>query len=561
MQPTGFLRRCPIRATLVLVSLCLPLWTAAAGSWTTVQAPYLANMGHMLLLSDGSVMAQNYAGNAWYRLTPDAQGHYIHGTWTNMASMHYNRLYYSSDVLPDGRVFVAGAEYGNGTTNAEIYDPLRDTWTEIPVPDGLITTTNTVNSKNQNSAGFIDSPSIVLSNGKVLVAPIKPATNLNTTLIFDPCSNAWSTATSAGNQNEASWVKLPDDTILTIDKDTAASERFFPGLNAWLTDAPVGISLYSTNNEIGAAMLLPDGRAFFIGGNGHTAFYTPSGGFSFGTWTQGPDLPNGMVMQDAPAAMLPNGKILCAVSAPANHQPVYFYEYDWSSNSFNTNVPGPTGGSTDVNTISDETSMLLLPDGTVLFSDSTFILSFYQPDGVPLASAKPSISSIGWNYADGSLLLSGTQFNGLSQGSVYGDEAQQDSNFPLAWLTDSSGNVLWGRTYNWSSTGVRTGNRLVTTRWTLPANLAPGSYSLSVVANGVSSDPVTFYGPVWVDFNSTIFIQLGTELFPYQTLGAGVNAVDPGGTIALKPGHSAETMTISKPMTIIAVGGAATIGQ
>ena len=74
-------------------------------------------------------------------------------------------------------------------------------------------------------------------------------------------------------------------------------------------------------------MLLPDGRAFFIGGNGHTAFYAPSGDISPGTWTQGPDLPNGMVMQDAPAAMLPNGKVLCAVSAPSNHNPVYFYEY------------------------------------------------------------------------------------------------------------------------------------------------------------------------------------------------------------------------------------------
>ena len=75
-----------------------------------------------------------------------------------MAPMHYNRLYYSSDVLPDGRVFVAGAEYGNGTTNAEVYDPLRDTWTEIPVPYGLISTNNTVDSKNQNNAGFIDCP-------------------------------------------------------------------------------------------------------------------------------------------------------------------------------------------------------------------------------------------------------------------------------------------------------------------------------------------------------------------------------------------------------------------
>jgi hypothetical protein len=34
-----------------------------------------------------------------------------------------------------------------------------------------------------------------------------------------------------------------------------------------------------------------------------------------------------------------------------------------------------------------------------------------------------------------------------------------------------------------------------------------------------------------------------------------------GGTISIKAGHSPETMTISKPMTITAFGGAAIIGQ
>ena len=84
---------------------------------------------------------------------------------------------------------------------------------------------------------------------------------------------------------------------------------------------------------------------------------------------------------------------------------------------------------------------------------------------------------------------------------------------------------------------------------------------MQAVANGIASDPVSFVGPVWVDFNFSFPLHLGTYAFPYNTLAQGVSAVQTGGTIAFKPGSSSETMTISKPMTLVAVGGAATIGQ
>ena len=57
------------------------------------------------------------------------------------------------------------------------------------------------------------------------------------------------------------------------------------------------------------------------------------------------------------------------------------------------------------------------------------------------------------------------------------------------------GTVYYARTYNWSSTGVMTGNTPETTEFTLPANSPPtGStaYLLVIVANGIASDPVTF---------------------------------------------------------------------
>ncbi len=86
-------------------------------------------------------------------------------------------------------------------------------------------------------------------------------------------------------------------------------------------------------------------------------------------------------------------------------------------------------------------------------------------------------------------------FNGISEGAAYGDDAQMNSNYPLARMTNANGDVFYCRTYNWSSTGVMTGSALVTTEFTPPAGLAPGTYSLVVVANGNSSDPISFVNP------------------------------------------------------------------
>ena len=69
-----------------------------------------------------------------------------------------------------------------------------------------------------------------------------------------------------------------------------------------------------------------------------------------------------------------------------------------------------------------------------------------------------------------------------------------DSNYPIVRLTGRGGRVYYARTYNWSSTSVMTGTRPVTTEFTVPlaAYADGGPFSLVVVANGISSEPVSF---------------------------------------------------------------------
>ena len=114
-------------------------------SWQplTNQAPSGPNgIQIMIQATDGSILVQSYDGQTWMKLTPDDRGSYINGAWTTLASEPIARLYFASQILPDGRLFVAGGEYSgpglapNWSNTGEIYDPLTNTWTPInPYPN------------------------------------------------------------------------------------------------------------------------------------------------------------------------------------------------------------------------------------------------------------------------------------------------------------------------------------------------------------------------------------------------------------------------------------------
>lgn len=544
-------------ALMLMVSAALTAPLVRGGTWVRLahDAPYPVNL--MLLLSDGTVIAAandgNTIDNRWFRLTPDNHGSYANGTWTSIAPMHDTRLYYSSQVMMDGRVFVAGGEYGSGSSYAEVYDPVANSWTHVYPP---------VDLWNPSVNQFYDSVSEILPDGSVMIMPVFPHASA-TPIRYNPATNTWSNAGPLFRghyQDEASWVKLPDDSILTIDPFGTNSERYIPSTNTWVNDSNVPVQMYdSFGSELGAAFLLPNGKAFYLGATGNTAIYTPTGNTNPGTWVAGPVIPGNHGTPDAAAAMMVTGKILCAVSpvpTSADHfpPPTSFYEYDYSSNSF-TSVNGPTGSTENYSSF--VTLMLDLPDGSVLYSHFGSDLYVYQPSGAPLAAGKPVIQSVTPNN-DGSYHLSGTGLNGISEGAAYGDDQQMNSNYPLVRLTDGSGNVYYARTYNWSSTSVRTGNRVITTEYRLPANLPQANYQVVVVANGIASDSVcttiaNVTAPPSIAFCDGAGVSLsvsaaGTGPFTYQWRLGNVNLSNgphlsgaTGPTLSINPASVADT--------------------
>jgi Kelch motif protein len=458
------------------------------GSWTplTNQPTFSANA--MILLTDGTMMCQELATAKWWKLTPDQFGSYVNGTWSVLASGPNGPTYYASAVLRDGRVFVAGGEDNFGDNGvdlatAEIYDPVANSWTTISTP-------------GWNNIG--DAPCCVLPDGTVLLGSIMDTRSA----IYDPFANSWTNVAASKDDasSEETWTLLPDETVLVAEVGNhPKAEKYVAAAGKWESagSIPAGADLVlftagSGSTEIGPAILMADGRVFAIGASGHTALYTmPLISSQPGSWAAGPDFPadgGGTPMRafDAPACLLPNGRVLCVAGPPQGDgwagTPVHCFEFDGTSL---TQVPDPPN---TVTSATWEARMLLLPTGEVLLSPRNNNIQVYQPDGAPDPAWAPGITTAPANVQPGhTYTLKGRQLNGVSQANSYGDDASMATNYPLVRIRNQATNhVFYCRTHSHSTMGVATGNVIHSTQFDVPAGIELGASELCVIANGIT---------------------------------------------------------------------------
>lgn len=128
-----------VRTAIVVAlfsTLCaLPI---RAATWTAL-ANLAPNAIRLLIqLTDGTILAHSVDGTTWLRFTPDAHGNYANGTWSTAIPPGFPRTDFASNVMPSGKVFVLGGEYGgtagvnNWTGYGDVYDPVANTWTPLP---------------------------------------------------------------------------------------------------------------------------------------------------------------------------------------------------------------------------------------------------------------------------------------------------------------------------------------------------------------------------------------------------------------------------------------------
>jgi hypothetical protein len=482
--------------------------STATGTWTQLSATPPAAINNCLLLTDGRVICQRAFTNQWYALTPNSSGSYINGTWSALASMRagYNPLYFASAVLSDGRVIVEGGEYNcdgsglcdpnhsqqNWQAQGAIYNPILNSWTAVSPPS------------TWTSIG--DAAGIVLADGTFFLSDALS----QKTAKFNANSLTWiafGSGFQAPTNDESGWTLLPDNSLLTVDASPAnslLSERFNPTTGVWSSAGNTPVSLAdndsarsSASHEIGPGVLRPNGTVFFVGANpnigtpccvgaAHTAIFNTA----TSTWSAGPNIPNSDAANDAPAAVLPNGNVLMQLAPPASSTDVFgspsrFYEFNGSS-IFQVNSPPVT------NYPSFQGGMLILPTGQVLFTHQSTDAYIYTPVGAPNAAWAPTITNVPSTLSPGATYtISGTQFNGLTQGAYYGDDLQAATNYPIVRITNNStSHVFYARTHDHSSMGVATGGITVSTSFDVPTGIELGSSTLTVVANGIPSSAV-----------------------------------------------------------------------
>ena len=438
--------------------------------------------GVPFLLTDGTVLVQGNQGQDWWKLTPDINGSYVNGTWTQVASLasNYDPYAFASATLADGRVLIEGGEYNFGqfsfTNMGAIYDPAKNTWTPLTPPMGW---------------DYIgDSPSTILPNGHFLIGR-----KFDTQLAdLDPATLQWTPVGVNGGKAdwnaEEGWTLMPDGTVLTCDVlDHPNSERYIPSQQIWVSDGstiadlqgppevgciPYGGGDYCPPGEIGPAVLRPDKTVFATGAlhsgapAGHTSVYHPGASPNDpGTWIPGPDFPNGDSAGDNFAVLLTNGKVLVEGNSSQ------LYEFD--------------GTNFTATLYSNGGSLIVLPTGEVLVGGAEVYKAtgtYIQP-WAPILISYPSSPTRGQSY-----IVSGRQFNGWSQAAAFGDEFETATNYPLVRITNNAtGHVFYAKTHDHSWMGVQSFAPTYT-HFDVPAVMETGPSTLVVVTNGIPSLPV-----------------------------------------------------------------------
>jgi hypothetical protein len=457
------------------------------GQWSKVAGTPLTGVGHALLLTDGSVLIINSECNStgnWYRLVPNSKGSYQNGTWVSAGALPagYNPLYFSSAVLPTGNVIIVGGEYNAcnsvWTTLGALYNSKSNHWVSVAAPAGW------------TSVG--DAQNVVLPNGKFMLANC--CTTDEAIATISGSTVTW-TPTGAGKadiNDEEGWTLLPSGKVLTVDanniSDLTNSEIYTPSTGKWASAGSTVVQLDDTNtstnsHELGPMVLRPNGTVIAAGATTNNAVYD----IATATWSAAPKFGGALDVADGPAALLPDGNVLFDTSPGIYNAGTHFFE--WDGTLFHA-VPGPPNAAIDSSFYGN---MVVLPTGQILFTDFSTDAELYTPSGSPCTGCAPTITSVASTLTHASLnnVIRGTQFNGLSQGAAYGDDAQSATNFPLVRITDSADNVVYCRTHSFTTMGVATGTKIVGAEFDIPSTIALGAASLEVVTNGIASTAVS----------------------------------------------------------------------
>jgi T5SS/PEP-CTERM-associated repeat protein len=492
------------------------LYNPLTGTWTDVAGPDPGASATATLLANGKVLIAGGTDGA-----PTAKVElfdYANGSWAVTAPMTHGRDGHTATLLPDARVLVAGF------TNAEIYNPVSGTWASaaaLNTPRSSHRATLLPSGKVLVSGGFINSigglasaelyspgsgtwtntgslntlrgshTATLLPNGKVLVAG--GMTNsffaplvLSSAELYDPALQTW-TNTGAMTTNRVGHTAtlLLNGRVLvagglrdpSFGTSFASAELYDPVAGTW---TPTGSMI--TNRTGHSAALLPNGKVLVAGGSASAFFQGHASAELYdpvtGTWQAIDSLITGR--QNATLTLLPNGKVL--VAAGYN---LFLGGYLASAELFDP-ATGHWTATAALGAARISHTSTLLPNGRVLVAGGYFgsgITNRAELYDVGLGfsnSWRPQITAVASPLTlGGSLIITGAQFRGLSEGSGGNSPQNSPSDHPvveLRSLESQASAILLAA--NWSTNSFAS----------LPiSGVPPGWAMVTVFVNGIPS--------------------------------------------------------------------------
>jgi N-acetylneuraminic acid mutarotase len=277
----------------------------------------------------------------------------------SMSSSEHCR--HTATLLSSGKVLVTGGSCSgtNVTASAELYDPTSNTWSSAG---------NMAAARYWHAATLLPNGKVLLTGGNGSSVGGVGAPVLQSAELYDPTTNAWSSAGSmSAPHTRHTATLLASGKVLVAGGSgpngySAVAELYDPSTGIWTAIGNMVIA-----RDMHSASLLPNGRVLVAGGEaansnvgGATAaaeLYDPTSE----TWSATADMHSARLAHTA--TLLGNGKVLVAAGFTSSIDPSAAYAasaefYDPVANIWNPAASLSTGR--------DNHTATLLGDGTVL---------------------------------------------------------------------------------------------------------------------------------------------------------------------------------------------------
>lgn len=519
------------------------LYDPTTNSWTPVSPPASGwNGGDIasVVLPNGQFMMSNVGTGGAFLLNQSTM------TWTPLPGNDSDMDEEGWSLLQNGNVFTIDTESSN--TNAfndadeslgEMYIPSTQRWTPVGYSPDILGSGCSIPSRRTGTASdTIDNDLAVaecpqdywLQGGYTgagetitflyFLANYSNHTISDVQLSSDrthPKCPEKSLAAGASMTCTGTYVTTASD--LTNDacssttscvKDASAAAGTLEGVtvdsNTATTSVPKTSCSNCNNGEIGPQVVLPDGDVFAVGASGYNALYDPAsntwstsaamdfpqilasrpaqcGDTSTYTWQQAESFDNAM-------AVLPDGDVLVPGGSGA-HCPLEYFQFNGTSLSPLPSSSQPSVEGTQHN--DGDLFLLDLPTGQVLATNEVNgdYLELYTDTHAPNPAWEPNVTSLlGDLSPGGTSTVVGTQLNGLTEATGYGDDMQDSTDYPILKLTASNGVVTYAHTFDFSTRTIDPGAP-ESAQFTVPDTAPVGPSTLQVVANGIASPPVS----------------------------------------------------------------------